>query len=166
MTRLKPEDVALLKENQSLVDHLFEKTISLPCYLTLYHRLTKDVKPVLEKIGSLPRKGAPGLANDWATEESFMMDAIRPYVRDVIKGQSNLDEDDICRAISFDSNAPLTSRFRHPEWSEIPANVTRAILDRSSGNLHNQVQGGHIRYVIGGSLTFAFPAPRRSVPSR
>jgi hypothetical protein len=100
MDRLKPEDVALLIENQRLVDHLFEKTISWPCYLTLYHRLTKDVKPILGKIGSLTHKDAPGLANDRATEESFMMDAIRPYVREMIKAQNNLasKEDDICQA--------------------------------------------------------------------
>ena len=76
---------------QSLVDHLFEKTIKGLCYLTVYRHLTKAVSErLLEKADPLAHTHVPGLTNDWLSRESCTMDVIRPYVRNMIKDQNNL----------------------------------------------------------------------------
>jgi hypothetical protein len=103
MNRMTADDIALFKEHQNLVDHLFEKTTDGRCYLTFYRRRTKDVSErLLEKADALSNKESyvPGLKNDWLSRESCTMDAIRPNVHKMIKDQKNLasKEDAICQA--------------------------------------------------------------------
>jgi hypothetical protein len=106
MNNLTPDDLKLLKENQGLVDKLFEKKPDGMCNLTFYRALAKDVLEwLLEKTD--PLSGRPknfrGVADDWRSRESRTIDAISPAIQrdnglvEIIEKQ-NLDSKAVCLA--------------------------------------------------------------------